>query len=155
MNYFFIEKISHNWIHLNMCSTYLNFNTMVESDANVLKDNCCICSHPFDMALLCEEWCHPHWQKCNDFMLKHKKKEQKKMPDHWLCCPCFLFLTQLLTAKIENTLSFPQHLILVDTSCQRHRSWDRLGEHGKGNRRAQKHLRPRPHICCSVARKIE
>ena len=138
-----------------MCSTYLNFNTMVESDANVLKDNGCICSHPFDMVLLCEEWCHPHRQKCNDFMLKHKKKEQKKMPDRWLCCHCFLSLTQLLTAKIENTLSFPQHLMLVDTSCQRHRSWDRLGEHGEGNRRAQKHLRPRPLICCSVARKIE
>lgn len=138
-----------------MCSTYLNFNTMVESEANVLKDNFCICSHPFDMAHLCEKWYHPHWQKCNDFILKHKKKEQKKMPDCWLCCHCFLSLTQLLTAKIENTLSFPQHLMLGDTSCQRHKSWDGLGEHGKGNRRAQKHLRPRPHICLSVARKSE
>lgn len=139
-----------------MCSTYLNFNTMVESEANVLKDNFCICSHPFDMAHLCEKWYHPHWQKCNDFILKHKKKEQK---DARLLAVLSLFSfpnTVVDSCRGRKHAEFPSAPdIQGDTSCQRHKSWDGLGEHGKGNRRAQKHLRPRPHICLSVARKSE
>lgn len=108
---------------------------MVESEANVLKDNFCICSHPFDMAHLGKGY-HPHWQKCNDFILKHKKKNKK---DARLLAVLSLFssLTQLLTAKLKTRWVSPAPDVGRDTSCQRHKSWDGLGEHGKGNRRAQ------------------
>lgn len=40
MNDFFPQKNSINdWLHLNICSTQLKVNTVVESDANVLKNN--------------------------------------------------------------------------------------------------------------------
>lgn len=120
---------------------------MVESDVNVVKNNYLICSHPFDMTLLCEEWWHSHWKNLTASYQSTRKKNEK---DARLFVVLSLFSFSNAVANSQNWkyAEFPQHLMFLDTSCQRHRSWDRLADHSKGNRRALKHLRPRPHAYC-------
>lgn len=90
--------------------------------------------------------------KFHDLIRKPKNKRANKLPECLLCCHWFLFLTWLLTAKIENMLRLLSTWCSLDTACQSQRSCDRLGDHGKENRKVQKHLRPKP---LSISRKIE